>query len=263
MLSMMFLSTILVPILNENGATFKILGLLILRRNINLFISVIMAGTITAAPTVQGAVVEPAAEAAQVNVAEATSQEQTNTTFDFGLDDVVVAKGSSFNERVKDMIAVDGYRRFNNLEIGLVYLNFYGSREEHSKLTPKFRNCSNLPYIDKDGNLQRGDFIGFAKGHIVAAMAEFGYGIYTSKVKDIYKSDLTSEDIEANHNASILLSNMLDRAKIDVIAKGVIAGETYTSPYSNKEEVAKRTTIVYHIVNMVLDEDRIVKALSL
>ena len=260
---MMLVSTILVPILNENGATFKILGLLILRRNINLLISVIMSGTITAAPTVQGAVVEPAAEAAQVNVAEATSQEQTNTTFDFGLDDVVVTKGSSFNERVKDMIAVDGYRRFNNLEIGMVYLNFYGTREEYSKLTPKFRNCSTLPYVDKDGALQRGDFIGFAKSHIVAAMAEFGYGIYTSKVKDIYKSDLTSEDIEANHNASILLSNMLDRAKIDVIAKGVVAGETYTSPYSNKEEVAKRTTIVYHIVNMVLDEDRVVKALSL
>lgn len=263
MLSMMFLSTILVPILNENGATFKILGLLILRRNINLFISVIMAGTITAAPTVQGTVVEPAAEAAQVNVAEATSQEQNNNVFDFGIGDITVVKGSIIAARIKDLVNLDGFTRFEDLVVTDAVVNFRESG--FSDFAIKFRNAAAFPQIDKDGNKVVHDRLYIQKALIIQAMNESGYAMYTSLVKDVYNaSGMYSEsEKEANKIASDKLAAMLTKAKLSIIAKGFEALASHTNPYTGKEVVSERRHIKYYIVDITFDDTIVEKALAL
>lgn len=256
MLSVLFLSTILVPILNENGATFKILGLLILRRNINLLISVIMAGTITAAPTVQGVVVEPAAEAAQVNVAEATSQEQGKDVFGFDLSSIIVTKGSTAAEKVRDMIAVDGYTQVRDLQVARCDVYNYDTVTFQLII----QNSARLPYVTKDGAVDVGSSVSLFKTSILQAFTAFGYGYLVAALKDVPGDD--SEIKEENEKRDSILANILVNARINVILKAVRKLDTYETPFSNKTYVSKGNKYVYHISAITLSEDSIARALA-
>lgn len=256
MLSIVFLSTILVPILNENGATFKILGLLILRRNINLLISVIMAGTITAAPTTQGAVVEPAAEAAQVNATEVASQEQGKDVFGFDLSSIVVTKGSTAAEKVKDMIAVDGYVQVRDLHVARC--DVYNYSAVNFQLI--MQNSATLPYINKDGAVDVSNNVTLFKASILQALTAFGYGYLVPALKDVPGDD--SEIKEENEKRDSVLANILVNARINVIVKPVRKLDTYETPFSNKTYVSSVNKYVYHISAITLSEDSIARALA-
>lgn len=259
---MMILSTILVPILNENGAAFKILGLLRLRLNTNYLITIIMASTVSTAPAVQGAAVEPAAEAAQVNVAEATSQEQNNNVFDFGIEDITVVKGSIVASRIKDLVNLDGFTRFDDLVVTDAVVNFRESG--FSDFAIKFRNAAAFPQIDKDGNKVVYDRLYVQKALIIQAMNESGYAMYTSLVKDVYNASgmYTEAEKEANKIASDKLAAMLTKAKVSIIAKGFDALASHTNPYTGKEVVSEKRHIKYYVVDITFDDMIVEKALA-
>lgn len=256
MLLMMFLSTILVPILNENGATFKILGLLILRLNTNYFIITIMASTVSTAPAAQGVVVEPAAEAAQVNVVETTSQEQGKDVFGFDLSSIVVTKGSTAAEKVKDMIAVDGYVQVRDLHVARC--DVYNYNAVNFQLI--ILNSSMLPYINKDGAVDVGNTITLFKASILQAFTAFGYGYLVPALKDVPGDD--SEIKEENEKRDSILANILVNARINVILKGVAKLDSYETPFSNKTYVSAVNKYVYHISAITLSEDSIARALA-
>lgn len=222
-----------------------------------------MAGTITAAPTVQGTAVEPAAEAAQVNVAEATSQEQNNNVFDFGIGDITVVKGSIVAARVKNLVNLDGFVRYDDLVVKDAIVNF---RENgYSDFGIEFLNASNFPQVDSNGKVVKYDRLYIQKASIIQAMNESGYAMYTSLVKDVYNGGrmYSESEKEANKIASDKLATMLIKAKISIIVKGFEPLDTHINPYTGKEVVYDKKCVKTYIVDITFDDTIVDKVLSL
>lgn len=215
-----------------------------------------MASTVSTAPATQGVVVEPAAEAAQVNVAEATSQEQGKDVFGFDLSSIVVTKGSSAAEKVKDMIAVDGYTQVRDLHVAMCDVYYYSTTNFQLNIL----NSSRLPYVNKEGVVDVCDKITLFKTSILQAFTAFGYGYLVAALKDVPGDD--SEIKEENAKRDSILANILVNARINVILKAVNKLDTYETPFSNKTYVSAVKKYVYHISAITLSEDSIARALA-
>ena len=215
-----------------------------------------MASTVSTAPATQGVVVEPAAEAAQVNVAEATSQEQGKDVFGFDLSSIIVTKGSTAAEKVRDMIAVDGYTQVRDLQVARCDVYNYDTVTFQLII----QNSARLPYVTKDGAVDVGSSVSLFKTSILQAFTAFGYGYLVAALKDVPGDD--SEIKEENEKRDSILANILVNARINVILKAVRKLDTYETPFSNKTYVSKGNKYVYHISAITLSEDSIARALA-